>query len=44
MVVYEVTATVDLERCEDYEVFMRERHIPDLLATKSFIGASFENT
>ena len=44
MVVYEVTATVDLELCEDYEVFMRERHIPDLLATKSFVGASFERS
>jgi hypothetical protein len=41
MVTYEVTATVREDLCAAYERYMRERHIPDLLATGAFSGASF---
>ncbi len=41
MVTYEVTATVREDLSEAYERYMRERHIPDLLATGAFAGASF---
>jgi hypothetical protein len=38
--VYEVTAVVELELAEGWERYMRERHIPDVLATGCFTGAS----
>jgi Domain of unknown function (DUF4286) len=38
--VYEVTAVVELEMAEGWERYMRERHIPDVLATGWFTGAS----
>jgi len=41
MVTYEVTSTVRADLCEAYERYMRERHVPDLLATGVFAGASF---
>lgn len=41
MITYEVTATVDPVIVPAYEEYMRMRHIPDLLATGSFVGASF---
>ena len=41
MVIYEITAVVQTELVEDYEKYMRERHIPDLLATGYFSGAAF---
>lgn len=41
MVTYEVTALVDAARVTEYEEYMR-RHIPDLLATGCFTGASME--
>lgn len=41
-VIYEVTATVDLESADDYEAFLIRRHIPDLLRTGCFESASFE--
>jgi len=41
MVTYEVTATVREDLCAAYERYMRERHVPDLLATGAFLGASF---
>lgn len=37
---YEVTATVRDDLIPDYERYMRERHIPDVLATGRFTGAS----
>ena len=40
MITYEITATVDPGLVEAYERYMRERHIPDLLATGCFYGAS----
>ena len=41
MVIYEITAVVPAELVEEYEKYMRERHIPDLLATGYFCGAYF---
>jgi hypothetical protein len=41
MVIYEITAVVQAEFIEEYEQYMRERHIPDLLATGYFSGAFF---
>jgi hypothetical protein len=41
MVIYEITAAVQAELVEEYEKYMRERHIPDLLATGYFRGAYF---
>jgi hypothetical protein len=38
-VVYEITATVRADLAADYERFMREEHIPDLLATDLFTEA-----
>jgi hypothetical protein len=40
MVTYEITATVRADLVSVYELFMRERHIPDLLATGHFEAAS----
>lgn len=40
MFIYEVSATVKRELVSDYERYMRERHIPDVLATGSFSGAA----
>ncbi len=40
MVTYEITATVRGDLVSAYERFMRERHIPDLLATGHFAAAS----
>lgn len=39
MITYEVTATVRDDLRSRYEVFMRERHIPDVLLTGLFAGA-----
>ena len=38
MVIYEITATVRADLIESYEKYMREIHIPDLLATGFFSG------
>lgn len=40
MVIYEVTAVVRPDLTDAYEAYMR-RHIPELLATGCFEGASF---
>ena len=40
MIIYEITATVASELVEDYERFMREHHIPALLATGCFRSAA----
>ena len=40
MVTYEVTTTVDPRLVDAYERFMRQVHIPDLLATGCFHGAA----
>lgn len=41
MVTYEVTTIVESRLVEAYERYMREVHIPDLLATGCFHGAAF---
>lgn len=44
MVIYEITATVRADLIEEYEKYMRGRHIPDLLATGFFAAAFFTRT
>lgn len=44
MIIYEITAIVQPNLVEAYEKYMRERHIPDLLATKYFSVAYFTRT
>jgi hypothetical protein len=44
MVTYEITATVRADLCDAYERYMTERHIPDVLETGAFAGASFSRT
>jgi hypothetical protein len=39
-VIYEITATVAPERVTEYETYMRQHHIPALLATGRFYSAS----
>lgn len=41
MLIYEITATVSDELIENYEKYMREQHIPDLLQTGHFVHAYF---
>lgn len=41
MITYEVTATVREDLRGRFEVYMRERHIPDVLLTGLFRGAQF---
>jgi hypothetical protein len=41
MIIYEITAVVQPSLVEKYEQYMRERHIPDLLETGYFTGATF---
>ncbi len=40
MVIYEVTAEVEPDLVAEYERYMRETHIPDVLASDCFGGAS----
>lgn len=44
MITYEVTVTVRADLVPAYEQFMRQRHVPDLLATGAFAGASFSRS
>ena len=44
MLIYEITARVESERREDYERYMKERHIPDVLSTGAFTGGQFERS
>ncbi|CAN5891780.1 hypothetical protein BH24GEM1_BH24GEM1_13490 [soil metagenome] len=41
MVTYEITTAVEPPLVEAYEHYMRQVHIPDLLATGCFEGATF---
>ncbi len=43
-VTYEITSTVEVDLCDDYQSYMIERHIPDLLETGEFAGASFSRS
>ena len=43
-VTYEITATVRPDLCDDYEHYMIERHIPDLLETGVFERASLSRS
>ena len=40
MITYEITAEVQPTLADAYERYMRETHIPDLLATGCFVAAS----
>jgi hypothetical protein len=40
MIIYEITTDVRPDLRDDYEKYMRETHIADVLATGEFIGAS----
>jgi hypothetical protein len=40
-VIYEITAIVQADFVEEYEKFIRQRHIPDLLATGYFRAAAY---
>ena len=41
MFIYEVTATVDESIAPDFESYMAEQHVPDVLATGHFAAAFF---
>lgn len=41
MIIYEITVVVQSNLIEAYEKYMREHHIPDLLATNYFRAAYF---
>lgn len=41
MITYEITALVRGAEPSEYERYMRERHIPDLMGTGCFAGATF---
>jgi hypothetical protein len=43
-VTYEITAEVREDLVPEYEEFMRRTHVPDLLATGYFAGASFSRS
>jgi hypothetical protein len=44
MITYEITARVPEVLRKRYEAYMREQHIPDLLATGSFAAASISRS
>ncbi len=44
MISYEVTAEVRQDLRSRYEVYMKDRHIPDVLVTGLFIGAQLLRT
>ena len=44
MIVYEVTSVVEAGLWEEYERFIRGRHIPDMMATGNFVNATFEHS
>lgn len=41
MIIYEVTAKVGAHISDEYERYMIERHIPDVLRTGAFTSANF---
>lgn len=44
MVTYEITATVRADLCDQYERFMCVTHIPDLIRTRCFAGATLSRS
>lgn len=44
MIIYEITATVNSDLIEDYESFMIDRHIPDLIETGHFGSAEISRS
>jgi hypothetical protein len=44
MIIYEVTAKVGEHLSSEYERFMIEQHVPDVLATGAFKSASLDMT
>jgi len=44
MIIYEITATVRADLSGQYEKYMIDRHIPDLMATNYFSGARILRT
>jgi len=44
MVTYEITATVEPQFAEEYEKYMLDRHIADLLATGHFASATISRS
>lgn len=44
MVTYEITATARLDVAEAWDRYMRERHIPELLETGAFLGATLSRS
>ena len=44
MLTYEITAIVEPSLVEDYQKFMRDGHVPDLLATGCFVSASISRS
>lgn len=44
MITYEITAIVRVDLRDAYERYMRERHIPDLLATGCFVAATLSRS
>ncbi len=40
MIIYEVTTDVPPEGVAAYEAYMRDKHIPEVLATKCFLSAT----
>lgn len=44
MVTYEITAQVRSDIVDSYEPYMRDRHIPDVLASGHFSSATFSRS
>jgi hypothetical protein len=44
VIAYEVRARVPVEQAEAYERYLREEHIPDLMATGCFVEANFSRS
>ena len=44
MLTYEITAMVRPDLCDEYERYMRDRHIPDLMKTGAFVATSFSRS
>ena len=43
-ITYEITASVESSLIDEYELFMTQTHIPDLMATGNFVSATFSRS